>query len=54
MTKMELQMTPPTNWEKLDFKLIYYVTSKVTKMHAVARDMSLEATPRPQTLSTLI
>ena len=52
--KMELQMTPPANWEKPDFKLIILLAFKVTKMHAVAGDMSQEATRRPQTLSTLI
>ena len=51
---MELQMTPPANWEKPDFKLTYETAFKVTKMHAVARDLSQEATQRPQTLSMLI
>ena len=51
---MELQMTHPANWEKPDFKIIYYLAFKVTKMHAVAWDMSQEATRVLQTLSTLI
>ena len=42
----------PANREKPNFKFVYETASKVTKMHAVAWDMSQEATRVLQTLST--
>ena len=51
---MELQMTHPGNWEKPNFKLIYYLALKVTKTHARAGETSQQATRRPQSLSMLI
>ena len=45
---------PPANWEKPNFKFVYETALKGTKMHAVAWDMSQEATRVPQTKSTLI